>query len=57
MAAMAYMMASGIAAAAAIMNGAIVVIVVKDVVSKGLLKATLDYVEGIKSADVVVVVV
>jgi nucleotide sugar dehydrogenase len=28
-----------------------------DVVSKGLLKATLDYVEGIKSADVVVVVV
>ena len=28
-----------------------------DVVSKGLLKATLDYVEGIKSSDVVVVVV
>jgi UDP-N-acetyl-D-glucosamine dehydrogenase len=28
-----------------------------EVVSKGLLKATLDYVEGVKSADVVVVVV
>ncbi len=28
-----------------------------DVVSKGLLKATLDYIEGVKSADVVVVVV